>query len=116
VTKDAPEQPERLSYGAVTSWVTKGITTQNRLIELFGGPNITTLDADGTETWVYERTGSRTETARDDSALSRWAQNIQDSGSSMREVSERGFRTLTVIFKFNQDKTVKDFSARASYF
>ena len=52
-----------LSYGAVTTAVTKGKTTQLELIQMFGGPNISTLDGDGLETWVYERSVSQTDVA-----------------------------------------------------
>src|SRR5659263_1337 len=44
-----------LSYGAVTSAVVKGKTTQMDLIQWFGGPSISTVDSDGVETWLYER-------------------------------------------------------------
>jgi len=104
VTSNVGERPDIIAYGSVTAIVKKGITTQAQLIELFGGPNIATLDAEGAETWVYERNATRSQ----EHALVNWAESIQ--------VSERGSKTLTVIFKFNQDKTVKDYSVRASSF
>src|SRR5580704_9321023 len=48
-------RPSALSYGSVTSHVEKNKTTQTDLVEAFGGPNISSVDTDGTEVWVYER-------------------------------------------------------------
>ena len=57
------ERPSNLSYGTVTATVKKNVTTQAELIDMFGGPNISTTDKDGTESWVYERTASMCDTA-----------------------------------------------------
>ena len=46
-----------LSYGMVTSKVEKNVTTQEEILKLFGAPNITTIDSNGDETWVYEKCG-----------------------------------------------------------
>src|SRR5688572_25307231 len=50
-----------LSYGSVTSQVVRGKTTQSDLLQLFGGPNISTVDNDGVETWIYERSVTQTD-------------------------------------------------------
>lgn len=122
------ETPSRLSYGAITTRIKKGTTTQAELVELFGGPNIATLDSDGTETWVYEKTASETTTTSRQAVtteaerldvffglglLRKGASASQSSGGT---TVSHSIKTLTVIIKFNDDKTVKDFSARASYF
>ena len=125
-------QPSTLSYGTVTTRVERGKTTQADLLELFGGPNISTLDAEGNETWVYERSVTQTD-------VSSQSQNLRGavgldfffgagvfggragaSGEAGRVSSQTqttsSIRTLTVIVKFNKDRTVKDYSARASQF
>ena len=121
-----PGSPQ--SYGNFTAKVKKGITTQGDLIELFGGPNITTLDADGTETWVYEKTASHSEVkteAESSSHLSRLylffglgvSGRASETGKRTGATSvTRSIRTLTVIVKFAPDKTVRDFTARAARF
>ena len=127
-TPAAAETPSPLSYGAITATVKKGVTTQGELVGLFGGPNITTLDSDGTETWVYERTASETSATSQGSVTSQ-ARRLDvffglgfvgtgtvENLSSGRTTVSRSIKSLTVIIKFNQDKTVKEFSARASYF
>ena len=117
-----------LSYGTVTATVIKGKTTQLDLIQMFGGPNISTIDGDGLETWVYERSVSQTDVA---SKSQNWQAaanlgvafgHVQAGGSVGGGQSEAGsstastFRSLTAIVKFNTNKTVKDYSVRASQF
>lgn len=126
------ERPTALSYGAVTSTVKKGVTTQMDLLNMFGGPNISSTDADGSEVWVYERTTSTTDTAgaQDSKNLEAFfgaggggagvvagggvAGGTRSSNDARRTSSS--VRTLTVVVKFNPDKTVKDCQTRASYF
>ena len=126
------ERPGSLSYGTVTSQVKKNETTQLQLLELFGGPNISTTDADGLETWVYERSASTTDTAgaaeaRNLNAFFGAGGNVGGAAvgggvaggaSSARDRSRttNTVRTLTVIVKFNPDKTVRDYSVRQSTF
>jgi len=117
-----------LSYGTVTATVVKGKTTQADLLQMFGGPNISTVDNEGVETWVYERSVSQTDVT---SKNQNW-QAAANLGAAFGHFSAAGsagggqsasaastatsFRSLTVITKFNSDKTVKDFSVRASQF
>lgn len=126
------ERPSNLSYGTVTATVKKDVTTQSDLIDLFGGPNISTTDASGLETWVYERTSSTSDTAgsQDSKNLEAFfgaggtagpvalgggvAGGTRSSNDARRTVNS--VRTLTVVVKFNPNKTVKDCSVRASYF
>jgi outer membrane protein assembly factor BamE (lipoprotein component of BamABCDE complex) len=127
-----PVQASALSYGTVTSRVERGKTTQAELLELFGGPNISTVDAEGNETWVYERSVSQTDVSSQSQNL-RGAMGLDvffgagafggragASGEAGRATAQTqttsSIRTLTVIVKFNRDRTVKDYSARASQF
>jgi hypothetical protein len=130
--KGPADRPGSLSYGTVTSQVKKNETSQAQLIELFGGPNISTTDADGLETWVYERSSSQS-----DMAGSSDVRNLNAffgggvGGSSggvgggvaggTRNADDRSritnsVRNLTVIIKFNPNKTVRDYSVRQSTF
>jgi hypothetical protein len=137
----AGDPPSTLSYGMVTGRVTKGVTTQQELLELFGGPSTMTTDKDGTEVWMYDKTASTTsnnyahsgsQASRSEasvmagffgiplvagfgsakgSANEQSAQISQGAGSVIHSV-----KTITFIIKFNPDKTVKDYSVRqASY-
>lgn len=131
-TAGTVERPSALSYGAVTATVKKNVTTQSDLLSLFGGPNISTTDAEGVETWVYERTATMNDSAG--AAESRNFEAFFGAGGSAGPIVLGGgagggsrsstdqrrtvssIRTLTVVVKFNADRTVKDCSTRASYF
>jgi hypothetical protein len=117
-----------LSYGAVTSQVVRDRTTQADLLQLFGGPNISTTDNDGVETWVYERSVTQTDVT---SGSQNWqaaaglgvffghvSANAQGTGGQSTTASSvaSSFRSLTVVVKFNPNKTVKDYSVRSSQF
>src|SRR5688500_7668571 len=124
-TAGTTERPSNLSYGTVTATVKKNQTTQSDLINLFGGPNISTTDKDGTETWVYERTASTSDSASTadqkqfaaffgaGGTIGNAAIGGGASGSAAKQNDQRRtvttVRTLTVVVKFNPDKTVKDY-------
>lgn len=132
VTAPAATQAAALSYGTVTARVERSKTTQLQLLEAFGGPNISSVDADGAEVWVYERAVTQTDIATQSKdyvgavnlGLSFGYGHFGGSGgasgsagkSSGASSSSTTTRTLTVIVKFNENKTVKDYSARATTF
>jgi hypothetical protein len=117
-----------LSYGTVTATVIRGKTTQADLLQMFGGPNISTVDSDGVETWVYERSVSQTDVTSKNqnwqaaanlgAAFGHFSGGASASGGQATSAASTAssFRSLTVITKFNADKTVKDYSVRASQF
>ncbi len=117
-----------LSYGGVTSQVQRQKTTQFELLQMFGGPNISTTDGEGNEVWVYERAVTETERqARSEgwqaaANLGLFFSSVQLGGggttgrSSSSGSTSTSYRSLTVIVKFNADKTVKEYSVRASQF
>jgi hypothetical protein len=117
-----------LSYGTVTATVVKGKTTQADLLQMFGGPNISTVDNEGVETWVYERSVSQTDVTSKNqnwqaaanlgAAFGHFSAGASAGGGQAISAASTAssFRSLTVITKFNADKTVKDYSVRASQF
>lgn len=120
--------PSALSYGMVTSQVRKGETTQLDLIELFGSPNISTYDSAGVESWVYERSITRTdieaqtESARGAANLGVFFNLVKAGGGiagSRHEASAKfttSLRSITVIVKFAEDGTVSDYQVRSAQF
>jgi hypothetical protein len=128
ITSPEPPQQSALSYGLVTSQVRKGVTTQLELVQLFGSPNISTFDSAGIESWVYERTVTQTEVqnnARSVQAAANlgvfFGSGQAGGGASGGQSSSTGtvtssVRSITVIVKFAPNKTVSDYSVRASYF
>jgi hypothetical protein len=123
---EPPAQASGLSYGMVTSQVQKNKTTQLELIQLFGGPDISSTDADGAEVWIYERKVSQTNSQAQSKEMAAalnlnvffGSGNAGAGGSAGKSASQSSttssMRSLTVIVKFNADKTVKDYSVRSS--
>ena len=137
----AGDPPSVLSYGMVTGRVKNGVTTQQELIDQFGGPSTMTTDKDGTEVWMYDKTASTVSDsyAHSGSQASRSEASVMAGffgiplvagvGGAKRSDNEqsaqisqgagsvtRSVKTITFIIKFNPNKTVKDYSVRqASY-
>lgn len=110
-------QRDPLSYGAVTSKVKRNETTQEEIVRLFGAPNITTINSDGEEVWVYDRISNDTQT-HGWSEARRFCHFFVLGTYSSKYGSGRSSstRTLTVIITFNKNKSVKEYSARATQF
>lgn len=137
----AGDQPSTLSYGMVTGRVKKGVTTQQEIIDLFGGPSTMTTDKDGTEVWMYDKTtstvsgnyaqsGAQADKSEASvmasflgiplvtgaSSTNATAQSQSAQSSQGTSTITRSIKTITFIIKFNEDKTVKDYAVRqASY-
>jgi outer membrane protein assembly factor BamE (lipoprotein component of BamABCDE complex) len=121
-------QAGSLSYGNITSRIEKGVTTQADLVELFGGPSISTIDSNGSETWVYERTASESDVSGEGQSTVEarrldcfFGLGYLTTGDETRRGTgtlrhRHSIKTLTVVIKFNENKTVNHYSARASRF
>lgn len=126
----APSPPAKTDTAASggLDQVTKGVTTQSDLLKRFGGPNLTTFDKQGRETWVYERTVTQTDTRSatnvasggvDFSAFwSAGAAGASASASKSATTLRTGssIRTLTVVVTFAADRTVLDYTVKETYF
>jgi tRNA A-37 threonylcarbamoyl transferase component Bud32 len=127
VTTAAPLQGPASSHGV--DQVRKGETTQGDLIRLFGGPNLTTFDEAGRETWIYERTQTQTD-VRTSSQTSQATARLglffgsdgagdaagQASAKDTVTTTTSAVRSMTVIVKFAPDRTVYDYTIRETYF
>jgi len=135
------ERPDTLSYGTATGLVKKGLTTQAEILNLFGGPNVTTTDRDGTEIWMYDKTTSTTTTSGKQTtaatrkseaevmagylgiplfagiagAKAKGKEDTKTESESAGTVTH-SVKTITFIIKFNADKTVKDYAVRQATF
>jgi hypothetical protein len=104
-----------LTPGQVTLSLKKYQTTQTEVLEKFGAPNLVTSNADGEESWTYQRHA----TVSNASSSSAFATIILAGGSTTTSGFEQSSRTITLIIKFkemNGVKLVSDFSSRASSF
>ena len=120
----AKESANILTHGMVQMTLRVGTTTQSEVLESFGGPNITTLDGDGREVWVYDRFA--TVSASKDSGFSigmlvgTGGGNVGGGAglgfSNSKSKSSTSTRSMTLIIKFGPDKRVVDFKSRSSSF
>jgi len=120
----AKDQPNTLTHGMAQMTLHVGTTTQSDVLEAFGGPNITTLDGDGREVWVYDRFA--TVSASKDSGFA-IGMLVGAGGGNVGGGAGLGFgkskskaststRSMTLIIKFGPDKRVVDFKSRSSSF
>lgn len=117
-------QANVLTHGMVQMTIRVGVTTQSEVLETFGGPNVTTIDASGQEMWVYDRHA----TVSSDSSsgfsigmfLGAGGDGVAGGGglgfSKKKNRSEQSTRAMTLILKFNDKKVVSDFRSRSSSF
>ena len=50
-----PTQKSNLTVGTVKSRIVKGETRQSEILEIFGSPNLVTVDKDENEVWNYNK-------------------------------------------------------------
>jgi len=99
------------THGNVQLTLRKG-TSQAEVLEKFGAPNIATTDGDGNEVWTYQKHASVAKSKSSDS----YGTIILFGGSSRNSGFESSSRTMTLIIKFDSNKTVKDFKSMSSSF
>ena len=127
-TAAAVAAPPAAASSSGLDQVRKGETTQGDLIRLFGGPNLTTFDEAGRETWVYERTQTQTDVSSSSQAAQATARlglffgsvavggAAEKSASTQSMTTTQAVRSVTVIVKFAPDRTVYDYAVRETYF
>lgn len=101
-----------LTHGNVQMNLKVGETTQTEVLEVFGAPNITSIDGSGREVWTYQRHATVTESK----SRSGYFTIILAGGGSGRSSSQQTTRTITLIIKFDDDGVVSDFNSRTSNF
>jgi outer membrane protein assembly factor BamE (lipoprotein component of BamABCDE complex) len=110
----APQQPPReqeLTVGLVQKEIRQGMS-QAEVAEALGSPNIVTKDAEGHETWIYDKIA--TEATTRSSGMGGTILILSGSRSSSTSLSTQ--KTLTVVIKFDGEGKVTRFSYHASKF
>jgi len=82
-------ETQKITLGAVQSQVKKGASSSD-VINALSSPNIVTSNADGSETWVYDKVSTEQENA----------------AGSNGNVSVRSTRTMMVVVKFDKSHIV----------
>ncbi len=108
-----------ISAGSAKLFLKKGETTQVEVLEAFGGPNIVAGDADGNETWTYDRMSYVSSSATGGGAAA--GAGVIGSvptggllwGNASRAAS--GSRTVT-LFLYWQDGVLADYKYRSASF
>lgn len=108
---DIRKEPSNLTVGKVQREIKIGMSSA-QVVEVLGSPNIVTTDAERNETWIYDKVS--TETVYSASAT---GGSILILGSSVASgAKSTSQKTLTIIIKFDDKNTVKDFKYHASQF
>lgn len=101
-----------LTHGNVQMNLVVGKTTQADVLEVFGAPNITTIDGTGREVWTYQRHATVSQSSKNSSYFNILLVGQRATSSGFEQSS----RTMTLIIKFNKHKIVDDFKSRSSSF
>ena len=123
-TATAKDDPNTLTHGMVQMTIKVGETRQLEILETFGGPNITTIDGQGREVWVYDRhatvTADKASGFSIGMLLGAGGSGVGGGGglgfSNKKSKSSQSTRTMTLVIKFNDEKIVSDFKSRSSSF
>lgn len=101
-----------LTHGNVQLNLKVGETTQTQVLEVFGAPNITSIDGSGQEVWTYQRSATVTQSSSSGGGWTILLAGASRSSSGFEQTQ----RTMTLIIKFNDKKIVSDFRSRSSDF
>ena len=102
---------ERLTVGKVQGEIKVGMPA-SQVAELLGSPNIVATDERRREVWMYDKVS----TDRVDTSSSSFAGLIILGAGSRNSSSSQRQRTLTIIIKYDEEKTVRDFAYNSTQF
>lgn len=111
-TKPVTVRNSELTHGNVQMNLKVGETTQTQVLEIFGAPNITSIDGSNREVWTYQRQA----TVSQSSSTGNYWTIVLAGGNSNASGFEQTQRTMTLIIKFDANKVVSDFRSRSSEF
>ena len=107
-----PTTKNPLTHGNVQLTLKKGVTTQAEVLQTFGAPNITTIDASGQEVWTYQKNATVASSSSSGGGV--WL--ILVGASQSQSGFEQSSRTMTLISKFDTEKKISDFNSFSSSF
>ena len=109
-----PVKEQQMTLGLVQKDIKVG-TSQAEVASVLGSPNIVTQDADGNETWIYDKVSSIV--SYGSSGFGGFGGGIGNvgynkNGGTVQTVQ----KTLTVVLKFDKNNNVASFSYHMSSF
>lgn len=107
----SPVKEQELTLGVVQRDVRIG-STQDEVATVLGSPNIVTRDADGKDTWIYDKVSSIS--SYDEKGL--YATIILAGYAKNKGNVQTVQKTLTVVIKFDKKNTVESFTYHMSKF
>lgn len=130
----APVREQELTVGTVQKYVHVGMA-QDEVALALGSPNIVTQDANGKETWIYDKIGSsvtarnKNESAMENSTYTRyfWHDILtfvtlglinKDVKPELKDVAQvvTTQKTLTIVVKFDSSNRVESYTYHMSKF
>ena len=72
--ENEPIQKSNLTAGTVKKEIVKNKTNQAEVLQLFGSPNLMTMDSDGNEVWNYNKMSYTTTEGYDGGSLIFWGE------------------------------------------
>lgn len=123
-TISAKDSPNTLTHGMVQMTLRVGQTTRAEVLESFGGPNVTTIDGDGREVWVYDRFATVSSTKDSGFRIGILGGVGGDNAAGgaglgfgkSKSKASTSTRSMTLILKFGPDGRLADFKSRSSSF
>ena len=110
--RDLSSTREReLTAGIVKKEIKKGMSGAQGA-ELLGSPNITTLDENSRETWVYDKIATEASYSESQSGMFLILGGFSNNSGAASTTQ----RTLTVVIKFNAESKVESFTYHQSKF
>lgn len=110
--RDLSSTREReLTAGIVKKEIKKGMSGA-QVAELLGSPNITTLDENNRETWVYDKIATEASFSESQSGMFLILGGFSNNSGAASTTQ----RTLTVVIKFNAESKVESFTYHQSKF
>jgi len=106
------EDSSPFTHGNAQLKLVKGETTQAEVLEVFGAPNVATIDGGGREVWTYQKHATVSSAS---SSSSYWTVVLL-GGEQLRGQAERSSRSMTLILKFDETDTLYDFRSRSTSF
>jgi outer membrane protein assembly factor BamE (lipoprotein component of BamABCDE complex) len=101
-----------LTHGQVQLTLKKGVTSKTEVLETFGAPNITTIDAAQREVWTYQRNA----TVANSNSSNSYGTIILFGSNNKAAGFEQSSKTITLIIKFDDTDKVVDFKSRSTSF